>query len=639
MKPLQLIFCLALCCACALCRAELSEPSAPPDTTAKKRFVLATVRVIAESPPETIGAVHLVNYPETGGSSSLNLYEGLQGISGISNTVGTKDESNLRIRGFRKNEVKLLIDGRPLNSGYFGNVDLQQLAPGDIREIHILKGPGSAVYGSGTMGGVVNIITSDPDNSSWLKLDILSKRNNSNRFALTSSHRINDFGYWIYAAREHNEGIVLPADFPSAPFENGGVRNHSLKTQYDLQTRLDYQLSPFQQVGASAGISLVPERFIPSSIYSLEYRAYKDWMRHWATTEHEGILNEYLKLSTLLYYDGGRDTYLQYNDADHEHLSLESQMRYHTLGFNPRLEWVPDERNTVNSGFRVESLVSTRKDNGSYPVWTPHWLNLYNAFSQWQFQLSGLTSLTAGLGLSSHQSDLKRSLSLYPEPSAGIYLRWTEQSRTSLSLGRNTSFPTMRQLFSADRGNPDLLPQHALKLELDHQQGTPLGSWMLRHEFSIFYNDMRDLIDVLDGTYQNIFRVRSWGAEYSLLLSPASWWETSLQYSYLTYRSGSDYRLTESPRNQAGLSQSLRLPWQFSLSYDCQYTDLRWSQDSSSIYHALPSYWKHDFSIAKTFGKQRVSLGLENILDTYYETEYGYPAPGLNFFLHLSASI
>lgn len=620
------------------CLAQVGTAPAAADSTAKKTYLLAPVRVIAESPSESIGSIHLVDFAQASQTPALNLYDGLQGIVGLTNTAGTRDESNLRLRGFRKNEVKLMIDGRPLNGGYFGNVDLHQVAPAAIREIRIVKGPGSALYGTGTMGGVVNIITADPDNREWLSLDLLAKRNNSNRLALSSARRLGDFGYWLYAAREHNEGLVLPADFVATPFENGGVRNHSGKTQYDLQTRLDYELNPLHQIGLSAGLSAVPEKLIPSSVNAMDYRSYKDMSKTWATLEYSGAANEALNLSGHLYYDGGADTYQQFNNPSHTVMTLDSRMRYFTLGASPRLQWKAGA-DTWDLGLRLENLHSTRKDNAGYSVWTPHWQNLYNAFGQLQHRFSDALSASAGIGLSGAHSDLKDRVDLDYEPSLGIYFKFSERSESSLSIGKNSAYPTLRQLFSADHGNPGLEPQYAVKTELDHRQGFNLGGAQLSNRFTLYFNDARGLIDQVGESYQNIDRMQSWGAEYSLMLAPLPGWETSLDYACLFWASPTSYRLTESPRNQFSFSQTVKLPWKTVLDYGCQYTDNRQSQDELDRYHTLPAYWSHDLKLVKEFGRQAVALGLENILDTLYETEYGYPAAGRNFFLRLSAML
>ncbi|HOQ83001.1 MAG TPA: TonB-dependent receptor [Candidatus Syntrophosphaera thermopropionivorans] len=606
------------------------------DSLVKKTYLLPTVRVIADKPEDAIGALHIIDYIEQKGIAALNLYEGLQDIAGVTNTTGTKDESNLRIRGFRSNEVKVLVDGRPLNSGYFGNIDLHQFSPSDIKEIHIIKGPSAAIYGTNTMGGVVNIITSDPGKDSWLKLNLLAKRNNANRFEISSDHKLKKFGYRVSLAREHNEGIVLPKDFTPTPFENGGVRNHSLKTQYDFQTRFDYEFNPFRQVGASAGFTYVPEKLIPSSIYTLDYRQYTDWMHYWTTLEYVDILNEFLKLSSHLYYDGGQDIYREYSDASHQHLILDSHMRYYTLGFNPRMEWVPDAWNTFNFGFRLESMHSTRKDNGNYLQWTPHWLNIYNAFCQWKYQLNNKVNFLAGLGASSHHCDVKSSLSFFPEPSAALNFKWNELSKSTISIGNNISFPTMRQLFSAENGNPNLKPQNAIKCEISHQQKIKAGNIIFSNQLSLFYNNTRNLIDRQGDTYQNIYKVHSAGTEYSLMFKPFAWWESELAYSYIWWEGTENYELTETPHHQANFTQNLSLPWKLKLRYTCSYNDNRFSQDKLNNYHILSSYWLHNIGLSYKFKKFSLAVGLENIFDTYYETEYGYPGPGLNFFTRLS---
>ncbi len=634
----QLILGLLLLLVAWPAAAELFSLEAPADSLGRPRFLLETVRVIAERPGDAVGAVHLVE-PEQRAAAALNLYEGLQGQAGISNTSGTRDESNLRLRGFRKNELKVLIDGRPLNGGYFGNVDLHQLAVEDIREIQIVKGPGSAAFGPGTMGGVVNIVTRDPDNTSWLNLEALAKRNNSNRLTLSSARRVKNFSYRVSLAREHHQGIVLPRSFTPTPFENGAVRNNSRKTQYDWQTRLGYAPTDFRETGFSAGLTWVPEKLIPTSIHALDFRKYQNWMHHWATLEYEEVLNEYLKLSSHLYYDGGRDTYLQANDPAFQNLSTNSEMRYFTLGLNPRLEWTLNSKHTLDLGLRAESLHSSRKDNGSYPDWTPHWLNIYNAFGMWKYRPLEPLSLSAGLGFSGVQSDLNRTLSLHPEPSAGLTWTWSGRSSSSLAWARNSSFPTMRQLFSAENGNPELKPQHAHKFELDHQLVFNLGKILFSNRAGLFYNDMRDLIDRVGGQYQNINQMSTWGAEYQLLFNPQPWWQSELGYACLFWSSDGAYRLTETPRHQASFKQQWSLPWQMELSHSCVYTGIRESQDESDVYHSLDPYWLHDLAVSREFKQLAVRLGLENIFDRYYETEYGYPGPGINFFVKLGVKI
>ena len=57
-----------------------------------------------------------------------------------------------------------LVDGRSVYLDFFGMVmwDLVPTNPNDIRQIEVIRGPASAVWGANAMSGVVNVITRTP---------------------------------------------------------------------------------------------------------------------------------------------------------------------------------------------------------------------------------------------------------------------------------------------------------------------------------------------------------------------------------------------------------------------------------------------------------------------------------------------
>jgi len=69
--------------------------------------------------------------------------------------------------GFTKglgSRVLLLVDGVPANQGDRGGIDWDLLPVTEVERVEVLKGTGSALYGSAALGGVVNVITRDlPD--------------------------------------------------------------------------------------------------------------------------------------------------------------------------------------------------------------------------------------------------------------------------------------------------------------------------------------------------------------------------------------------------------------------------------------------------------------------------------------------
>lgn len=73
------------------------------------------------------------------------------GAFGAATTVG--------IRGSSSQQVLVLVDGLPIAGGQIDDVNLEQLSVAGIDRIEVVEGGGSTLYGSGSIGGVINIIT------------------------------------------------------------------------------------------------------------------------------------------------------------------------------------------------------------------------------------------------------------------------------------------------------------------------------------------------------------------------------------------------------------------------------------------------------------------------------------------------
>lgn len=82
----------------------------------------------------------------------------LPGVS-ISQQGGMGSVSVARIRGAESNHTLVVVDGVEVNSGIDGVYDFANLSTDDIERIEVLRGPHSGLYGSGALGGVVNIVT------------------------------------------------------------------------------------------------------------------------------------------------------------------------------------------------------------------------------------------------------------------------------------------------------------------------------------------------------------------------------------------------------------------------------------------------------------------------------------------------
>lgn len=91
------------------------------------------------------------------------LTDGLQYSSGLKIHKTVKQGSKVSMQGVDANYVLVLKDGLPFISPTGSETDLSQISLAGIERIEIIKGSGSALYGSSAMGGVINLISKETD--------------------------------------------------------------------------------------------------------------------------------------------------------------------------------------------------------------------------------------------------------------------------------------------------------------------------------------------------------------------------------------------------------------------------------------------------------------------------------------------
>jgi len=103
-------------------------------------------------------------------NGAINIDEVLAYEQGIYNkrSKGLMESmAGLTMRGFSgADQVLVLLDGQPLNNGYVGRVQFNNIAVEDIQKIEIARGPFSSLYGGNAMGGVINLTSRIPTKQS-----------------------------------------------------------------------------------------------------------------------------------------------------------------------------------------------------------------------------------------------------------------------------------------------------------------------------------------------------------------------------------------------------------------------------------------------------------------------------------------
>ncbi|RYE12109.1 MAG: TonB-dependent receptor, partial [Sphingobacteriales bacterium] len=85
-------------------------------------------------------------------------------------TSATSSNSSIRIQGLDGRYTQIIRDGLPLYSGFSGGLGLLQIAPLDLKQVEVIKGSSSTLYGGGAIAGLVNLISKTPGDAPRLDL-------------------------------------------------------------------------------------------------------------------------------------------------------------------------------------------------------------------------------------------------------------------------------------------------------------------------------------------------------------------------------------------------------------------------------------------------------------------------------------
>lgn len=93
-----------------------------------------------------------------------SLAESLEGIEGVTTSRTGAWGSKLSVRGLGGERLAFMVDGARVNRACTFGMDqgLATVDPANVERVEILAGPGSTLYGSGNVGGVVNVVTRNP---------------------------------------------------------------------------------------------------------------------------------------------------------------------------------------------------------------------------------------------------------------------------------------------------------------------------------------------------------------------------------------------------------------------------------------------------------------------------------------------
>ena len=416
-----------------------------------------------------------------------------------SDTGSTSAVAGEQIQGIGSRQALVLLDGFPIIAARgikSGNINLDRQSVGRIEQIEVVKGAASALYGSDAIGGVVNLITREPNKP--LEGTVTLSGGSFGVFDPRAElgFKKNNFGGFLSVSRtKRNEFDLTPTTFDTtgAGFNR---ENYFAKLKYEFSPEFNLVGLADIYTGDAKGRSLsepffsqnpnVPPMSLPQFDHikdtTQNYGLTANWTPNARTVfQARGYFSRYDEIGTTTLTDGSSfaddNLFQRFGRFDASALYIWGERQIVQVG----TEFTTDRYSGFN---RLRNNSGERADTRT--VWGQDKINLTN----W-------ATLTLGLRYDDH-SIFGSAVS----PKVGLNIRATDRINLRASWGRGFRAPDLGQLyyrfynvsnFYQVFGNPNLRPEHSGSW----QAGAEYSSTKKTYRFGVnfFRNDVKNLIE------------------------------------------------------------------------------------------------------------------------------------------------
>jgi iron complex outermembrane receptor protein len=504
------------------------------------------------------------------------------------------------------NKVLFLIDGQPQWAGIFGHSLPDTYVSNDVQRVEVVSGPSSLLYGSGAMGGSVNLITRRAE----------SEGLNGSLRAMAGS-----YGTMKYGARAGYRTGSLKA-YAAASYErsDGNRRGmgYWLANQY---ASLNYDFSSHWEAGANAMITET-RADNPGSVYRT--LPLDMWARQVRTTASVFVKNRYDISSGGIqaYYNWGKhkiDDGLDDNDMPRSYFF---NSRDYNMGVTLYQTVKPWQGNDFSVGLDIKHwggrAYNTDKTSCEEEPVTDRHVNEVAGYAMMQQALfDNRLGINAGVRLE-HSSQFGNEW----VPQAGLVFRPMSSNRLKFNFAKGFRSPNIRELYMYPPHNPDLKPERMNNFEVELRQWLPDKG--IDVGMALYYINGDNLIQTVrqNGRPLNVNTGKfiNKGFELDFNYSLSRIWSFKASYAYLH----TDTRIVAAPKNKLfGEVSCSPGQWQFSL--DAMGIWGLNNEETTQNYGVLNA--RAAYSVAMRTPLMLFVKG-ENLTAAHYQINYGFPMPG-----------
>lgn len=570
----------------------------------EQEAVIVTATRTAQTADESLASVNVITRDDIEQSQANNITELLRLQAGIdiARSGGPGQQTSLFMRGTNSNQTLVLIDGVRAFSATTGAFAWSSLSLTDVERIEIVRGPRASLYGSDTIGGVIQIFTRD-NTGMHVRGQVGSYNSKLAEAGLGGGDKVK---YSLNITTQDTEGFSATNEKLSYfnP-DNDGYQNTS------ASGKLTFSFNPKTELRFSAW-------------YADSETDYDDGVQK----NNNGVFDARVVNQTTAKWEQTLSAGLSKDESDFveaaifntERIMVDWQNNF-TLGLNhiltAGLNTVEDQATNIDLFTNTTVYDESIRNNAAF-------VELQSRFGQHDLNLSGRVDDYENFG--NHSSgnvawgyNLKPSL------------------RMTASYGTGFRAPSLNELYSPGyfglyAGNPDLQPETSRTAEFGLRYKSDPNQYLL---LSIYRTEIKNLIanEGIDFQSINIDKAQIDGLELEYQYNRTNW---SLMAT-LTLQNPIDKSdntdLLRRPKEKASLQLRRGLTEKGSVGLEWLYVGERQDRTLTGDVILDPYHLLNLSGVVNMAKNLWMEARVDNLLDEDYELVYGYNTPGLSVFV------
>jgi vitamin B12 transporter len=579
--------------------------------------VTVTATGIETEVDEAPTAVTVVTRDEMDDAQADRVVDMLRRVPGLA-VVGSGNEGKLTsvfTRGTGSSQTLVLLEGVRLNSAFFGGFDWSRVSTTGLRQVEIVRGPYSALWGADAVGGVVNLLPRRADGGFEGRGFGESGPNGWRRLEAEAGWAGEVFDVYAAGYDRQSDGELENSDFSSRQFlVSTGISFGKRRSRLGMLV---------QNVDAETGIPYVtpgdptPDRrqWGESTLVAIPVS--------WHVGQRWTV--DLIGSRTVTAFDFSDPSDVWVTASSTETTSTQARLASnHDLGghtFSWGGEWRSDEvTDASNLGPNLEAEKVEVTSLFLQDVWSPHHRLRLLFGARWD--------------------DAEQWGS---EVSPRAKLGWRLSKTFELTAGYGTAFrpPSIGELYYPSSGNPNLIAETSSSVDVGFIIRSRNGASRL--EMTAFSTDLDDLIEFDFATYENhnIGSATIRGAEISWSRAIGSRGASIIQATYLDTEDDTGMPLLRRPDWSGSWIVHGNFSRHLNGDVTVLYVGARDDVDPTTFERSRASgHTTCDVTLAYSLwsGIEITGRAL-NVFDEEYSEVLGYPAPGRRYFFGLRLGI